>query len=94
MLGRLKVGRTCTVTTNYKNVQKIWSSKLSTHNKYIAHVFAMPILTLIFGVTDWIIQKIENVDITTTKIEIKLEIFTKNQTLAGCTCQESWVKWD
>ena len=54
----------------------------------------MPILTLIFGVTDWTIQKIENVDITTTKIEIKLEIFAKNQTLAGCTCQESWVKWD
>ena len=50
-------------------MRKIWSSELSAYNKHLAHnTFALPVLTLTFGILDRTIREIENLDITTRKI--------------------------
>ena len=53
----------------FNRVRKIWKSKLSAFNKTIAHnMFAVPVLTPTYGVLDWTIQEIRNIDIKTRKI--------------------------
>ena len=53
----------------FNRVRKIWKSKLSAFNKTIAHnMFAVPVLTPTYGVLDWTIQEITNIDIKTRKI--------------------------
>ena len=50
-------------------MRKIWSSELSAYNKHLAHnTFALPVLTLTFGILDRTICEIENLDITMRKI--------------------------
>ena len=68
------------VTTEYKKrVRKIWSSELSAYNKHLAHnTFAPPVLTPTFGVLDWTICEIENLDITTRKIVNMTGNFNRN----------------
>ena len=68
------------VTTEYKKkVRKIWSSELSAYNKHLAHnTFALPVLTPTFGILDWTIREIENLDITTRKILNMTGNFNRN----------------
>ena len=68
------------ITTEYKKrVQKRWSSELSAYNKHLAHnTFAPPVLTPTFGVLDWTICEIENLDITTRKIVNMTGNFNRN----------------
>ena len=58
------------ITTEYfSRIKKIWKSKLSAFNKSIAHnMFAVPILTPTYGILDWTIEEIKNIDIKTRKI--------------------------
>ena len=57
------------VTKEYfTRVRKILTSELSAYNKIIANnSFALPVLVPIFGILDWCIQDIENLDINTRK---------------------------
>ena len=66
------------VTTKYKKrVRKIWGSELSAYNKHLAHnTFALPLLTPTFGIVDWTIREIENLD--TRKILNMTENFNRN----------------
>ena len=68
------------VTTEYKKrVRKIWSSELSAYNKHLAHnTFALPVLTPTFGILDWTIREIENLDITARKILNMTENLNRN----------------
>ena len=60
-------------------MQKIWSSELSAYNKHLAHnTFALPVLTLTFGILDCTICEIENLDITTRKILNMTGNFNRN----------------
>ena len=53
----------------FARVRKIWKSKLSAFNKTIAHnMFAVPVLKPTYGILDWTIQEIRNIDIKTRKI--------------------------
>ena len=58
------------VTKEYcKRVRKIWASELSVYNKYVAHnAFAVPVLIPKFGILDWTIAEIKQLDIKTRKI--------------------------
>ena len=68
------------VIKEYKNrVGKIWKSELSSYNKYIAHnTFAVPVLIPTFGLLNWTIQEIEDIDISTRKILCMTGNFHKN----------------
>ena len=57
------------VTKEYfTRVRKIWTSELSAYNKVIDHnSFALPILVPTFGILDWSIQDIKDLDIKTRK---------------------------
>ena len=60
-------------------MQKIWSSELSAYNKHLAHnTFALPVLTPTFGILDWTIREIENLDITARKILNMTENLNRN----------------
>ena len=60
-------------------MRKIWSSELSAYNKHLAHsTFALPVLTPTFGILDWTIREIENLDITTGKILNMTGNFNRN----------------
>ena len=60
-------------------MQKIWSSKLSAYNKYLAHnTFALLVLTPTFGILGWTIREIENLDITMRKILNMAGNFNRN----------------
>ena len=51
-----------------KRTRKIWSSELSGYNKYIAHnAFAIPIITPTFGILNWTIEDLKQIDIKTRK---------------------------
>ena len=53
---------------DFTRVRKTWTYELSAFNKVIAHnSFALPVLVPIFGILDWCIQDIENLDINTRK---------------------------
>ena len=50
----------------FKSVRKIWKFELSTFNKQIAHnFFAAPVLTPTFGIMDWTLQDVKDIDIRT-----------------------------
>ena len=52
----------------FTRVRKIWTSKLSAYNKVIVNnSFALPILVPTFGILDWSIQDIKDLDIKTRK---------------------------
>ena len=54
---------------SFKRVRKIWCSELNGYNKYIAHnAFALPVLTLTFGILDWTKDEIKNMDKKTRKV--------------------------
>ena len=60
-------------------MRKIWSSELSAYNKHLAHnTFALPVLTPTFGILDWTIREIENLDITARKILNMTENLNRN----------------
>ena len=49
------------------------------YNKHLAHnTFALPVLTPTFGILDWTIREIENLDITTRKILKMTGKFNRN----------------
>ena len=61
----------------YKRVKKIWKGELSAYNKHVPHnAFTVPVLILTFGLLDWTINEIEQIDIKTRKIPSKLTVFT------------------
>ena len=50
-------------------IRKIWLSELTDFNKMIAHnSFAIPIFTTTFGILDWTINEINDVDVKTRKV--------------------------
>ena len=52
----------------FTRVRKIWTSELSAYNKVIAHnSFTLPVLVPTFGILDWSIQDIKDLDIKTRK---------------------------
>ena len=57
------------VTKEYfTRIRKIWTSELSAYSKVTAHIsFAPPVLVLTFGILDWSIQDIKDLDIKTRK---------------------------
>ena len=60
-------------------MRKIWSSELSAYNKHLAHnTFALPVLTPTFGILDWTIREVENLDITARKILNMTENLNRN----------------
>ena len=53
----------------YKRVKKIWKSELSAYNKHVGHnAFAVPVLIPTFGLLNWTINEIEQIDIKTRKV--------------------------
>ena len=53
----------------FRRVKAIWSSKLNSRNKTIAHnTFALPILVPTAGILEWTLQEIEEVDKKTRKL--------------------------
>ena len=54
---------------NIKKCKKTWKSELSAYNKHVAHnAFTVPVLILTFGILNWIVNEIEQIDIKTRKI--------------------------
>ena len=52
-----------------RRVRKIWSSKLFSNNKTIAHnIFSIPIITPTIGILNWTKDELEQIDIKTRKI--------------------------
>ena len=52
-----------------RRVRQIWNSELYSGNKVLAHnIFAIPVLTLTFGILEWTKQELEDLDIKTRKI--------------------------
>ena len=52
----------------FTRVRKIWTSELSAYNKVIVNnSFALPVLVPTFGILDWSIQDIKDLDIKTRK---------------------------
>ena len=63
----------------YKRVKKIWKSELSAYNKHVAHnAFAVPVLIPTFGLLNWTINEIEQIDIKTRKILCMTGNFHRN----------------
>ena len=60
------------VTQEYfSRLRKVWKSELSAFNKTISHnAFAVPVLVPTFGILDWTLEEIRNLDIKTRKILI------------------------
>ena len=58
------------VTKEYfKRIRNIWSSELSAYHKYIAHnTFAVPVIIPTFGLLDWTLQELRDIDIKTRKL--------------------------
>ena len=53
----------------FTRVRKIWKSELSAFSKTIAHnMFAVPVLKPTYGILDWAIQEIRNIDIKIRKV--------------------------
>ena len=53
----------------FTRVKKIWKSNLSAFNKMTAHnMFAVAVLTPTYGILDWTIEEIKNIDIKTRKL--------------------------
>ena len=68
-------------------MRKIWSSELSAYDKHLAHnTFALPVLTPTYGIFDWTIREIQNVDITMRKILNITETLIETQTLMDYIC--------
>ena len=62
-----------------KRVKKIWSSELSAYNKYVSHnAFAVPVIIPTFGVLDWTIDEIKQLDIKTRKMLTMTGSFHRN----------------
>ena len=68
------------VTNEYfKRVKWIWKSELSAYNKHVAHnAFAVPVLILAFGLLNWTINEMEQIDIKTRKICCMMGNFHQN----------------
>ena len=67
------------LTEYFKRVCKIWSSELAGYNKFLSHnAFAVPVLILTFGLLDWTIDEIDNIDKKTRKILTMTGNFHKN----------------
>ena len=68
------------VTNEYfKSVKRIWKSELSAYNKHVAHnTFAVPVLILAFGLLNWTINEMEQIDIKTRKILCMMGNFHQN----------------
>ena len=63
----------------YKRVKKIWKSKLSANNKHVAHnAFVVPVLITTFGLLNWTINEIQQIDIKTRKILCMTGNFHRN----------------
>ena len=63
----------------YKRVKKIWKSELSAYNKHVAHnAFAVPVLIPTFGLLNWTINEIEQIDIKTRNILCMTGNFHRN----------------
>ena len=71
------------VIKEYKNrVRKICKRELSSHNKYIAHnTFAVSVLIPTFGLLNWTIQEIEDIDISTRRILCMTGNFHRNSNI-------------
>ena len=53
----------------FDRVRKIWKSELYSRNKGMAHnIFAVPVFTLTFGISDWTKEEVHNIDTRTRKI--------------------------
>ena len=51
------------LTEYFKRVREIWSSELSGYNKFLFHhAFAVPVLIPTFGLLQWAIDEIDNID--------------------------------
>ena len=52
-----------------KRVKNIWNSELSAYNKFIAHnAFAVPVITPTFGILNWTIHEIQQIDVKSRKV--------------------------
>ena len=66
-VGTVNKKRVC--KEHFTRVRMIWKSKLSAFNKTIVHnMFAVPLLKPTYGILDWTIQEIKNIDIRTRKV--------------------------
>ena len=64
-----KVNKENVIKEYLTRTKKIWKSNLSAFNKSIAHnMFAVPVLTPTFGILDWTLQEIKQLDIKTRKL--------------------------
>ena len=64
-----KVNKEKVIKEYLTRTKKIWKSNLSAFNKSIAHnMFAVPVLTPTFGILDWTLQEIKQLDIKTRKM--------------------------
>ena len=69
-------------SSEYFKRVRIWKSELSAFNKQIAHnCFALPVLTPTFGILDWTLQNIEDIDIRTRKISNMTSNFNRNSNI-------------
>ena len=68
------------VSSEYlKRIRKIWKSELSAFNEQIArNCFAGPVLTPTFGILDWTLQDVKDIDIRTRKILNMTSNFNRN----------------
>ena len=63
-----KVNKENVIKEYLTRAKKIWKSNLSAFNKSIVHnMFAVPVLTPTFGILDWTLQVIKQLDIKTRK---------------------------
>ena len=63
-----KINKERVLQEYFGRVKKIWKSKLSAFNKTIAHnMFAVPVITPTYGILDWTIQELQDIDIKTRK---------------------------
>ena len=70
------------LSSEYFKRVRIWKSELSAFNKQIAHnCFALPVLTPTFGILDWTLQNIEDIDIRTRKISNMTSNFNRNSNI-------------
>ena len=53
----------------YARCRKVWSSELTTFNKATAHsTFVISIITPTFGIIDWTVEELKDIDKRTCKI--------------------------
>ena len=66
------------LTKYFKRVRKIWSSELSGYNKILSdNKCAVPVLTPTFGLLEWRIDEIDNIDKKTRQILLMTGHFHK-----------------